>query len=162
LSKVKHTGGQKNHLTNDKRQAPVRRLIDAASTPFQHLVSRRTRSKERWHERDSRQDDRCWAQRQEHPPSRLAGSSTEARPDSGRACQTSRRGPRDRAPARNLGERRIPTYVAEISYGARGDARASRGRSPPRVSGGCGVGAPQPPERTPESACKSTSKEIVL
>jgi hypothetical protein len=79
-----------------------------------------------------------------------------------RAGRASQGGPGDRAPARNLGERRLPTYVAEISYGARGDARASRGRSPPGVNGTAAPSRRGPRTNPPQSACKSTSKEIVL
>jgi hypothetical protein len=41
----------------------------------------------------------------------------------------------DCAPVGKLKEGQLPTYVAEVSQGARGDARAASARSPPRVSG---------------------------
>jgi hypothetical protein len=110
-------------------------VLGAASTPFQHLVIRTSRSKERWHERDPRQGDRCWTQRQEYPSSRPKSGSAEGRVDPERAGRASRRGPRERAPVGNLEERRLPTDVTKISHGARSGASSASARSPLGVSG---------------------------
>jgi hypothetical protein len=110
-------------------------VLGAASTPFQHLVIRTSRSKERWHERDPRQGDRCWAQRQEYSSSRPKSGSAEGRVDPERAGRAGRRGSRERAPVGNLEERRLPTDVTKISHSSRSGASSASARSPLGVSG---------------------------
>jgi hypothetical protein len=86
---------------------------------------------------------------QRHTPPRATSGAAEHSAESEATGRASRRLRQHCALARERAARLLSHDSTEARLGARSIARASRGRSPPGVNGGRGVGAPQPPERTP-------------
>jgi hypothetical protein len=133
-SKVKHTGGQKKSLDNDKqRLAPFRRLISAASTPFRTSLLESASDEENGHE-GSRTKGRPKTMSEQEHTSTLSEAAT---PEQGAELEGTQRAGEGlggyRIPLGEQSTRSLSHHGAQTRYGTWCVGHRARQRAPPTL-----------------------------